>query len=290
MATTPHSHTWTISNALDSRVDVLPTTTLITSWYSISERQLPKEVPSETSKVLNILPTQPVTVFNVFDGTMTHGVTSALPLTTRAPSTITASGSTKTISGTTAVATDDSIHAYPADGCWDDPECWYRKTHTEPTPTATNSLVKGYDAESPPSAREFFKASSPYFAIGFTVAAVLVLCMWLASRYYIKKQKKSESSIKSSMESPRERQSVRLASIEARIGSESTQSPIELTRFYNPQRRAYQRAMLRQQELEDQYRQERASTDGWFRRGNSMLRHDEEAEETTAADPKNVDD
>ncbi|KAL8949999.1 MAG: hypothetical protein Q9222_003942 [Ikaeria aurantiellina] len=280
MSTTRHSHAWTITNALGSRVvevpleTTLPTTTFVTSWHPTVEHRAPAEMPGEISKAM-ILPTQPVTVVKVFDGTATHETTSMLPLTTRPPSTTTVPGSTKTISGTTAVATDGYFHAYPANGCWDDPECWYSKTHTESMPAATNTLVKGYDTENPPSAKKFFKDSGPFLAIGFAISMLLVLLLWLASLCRRRRQEKKEAS--------RERQRARIASIERDTGAESSQPPVELDSLNSQQERHRLRELDRRQELQEQYRQERMSTNGWFTRGEVYrLKHEENAEGANA--------
>lgn len=162
-----------------------------------------------------------VTVINVFDGSETHLTASTPPLTTKGPSTITTSGTTRMAAGTTAAVTDDKVHAYPADGCWDDPNCWYSRTHSEPTPTATNPVVKGYDFQNPPSAAKFAIEVWPSLVVGLVIAASLLAVVLLAKKCSARRQRRSNGA--------RERQSKRMNSVGVdRPGDANSEPPIEL--------------------------------------------------------------
>ncbi|KAL8706128.1 MAG: hypothetical protein Q9201_000830 [Fulgogasparrea decipioides] len=208
-----HWHTYTITDALNDKTEgtayTLPTPS--------HERRRLNPLPDTLSNSAPT-PTPVVTVYNVFDGKETHDTTSTLPLTTRAPTTIITSGVTKTISGTTAAVTDYGMHVYPADGCWDDPKCWYSKTHSEPTPTPSNPVVKGYNYQNQPSADNSFLQIAPYLGIPLVFGLLLVLSFFLAGRRYrAKKQKRSDDA--------RARQSKRMGSADNSPGAENPENP-----------------------------------------------------------------
>lgn len=208
-----HWHTYTITNALSLQENEgNPPYTLPTPHA----RRLVNALP-EIASVDASVPTEALSIINVFDGTAPHLTTSTLPLTTKAPTTI-----TKTIPGTTAVAKDDPIYAYPADGCWDDQKCWSGYTHSKATATATpNPAVKGYDSQSEPSAKKFFKTAAPLFGLGIGIVFLILLGFWIASRYRTKKQKRKEDA--------KERQSKRMSDgAKPTVSGGNAGEPIEL--------------------------------------------------------------
>ncbi|KAL8773807.1 MAG: hypothetical protein Q9194_004219 [Teloschistes cf. exilis] len=92
-----------------------------------------------------------------------------------------------------SVISDHNDRPFPADGCWDDPICWYSKTHSETTaaPT-TNAVAKGHDGSNRPAAGRFLKEKWPYVAAGMggiiiLVALILGAWFWIRGR----KQKRS---------------------------------------------------------------------------------------------------
>ncbi|KAI4141708.1 MAG: hypothetical protein L6R39_005217 [Caloplaca ligustica] len=199
-------HTYTITNALSlAENEDNPPYSLPTPHVRRSIDILP-ETASEAAPVS----TEALTEINVFDGTSLHLTTSTLPLTTKTPTTITTSGVTETLPGSTAVVPNDGMHAYPANGCWDDPKCWDSYTHSKAIATATNPAVLGYDSQTQPSVRKFFKDAAPFFALGIGVACLILFGFWLAFHIRARKQKKRG-------EEARERQSKRM-----REGEESS--------------------------------------------------------------------
>ncbi|KAI4126984.1 MAG: hypothetical protein LQ338_003439 [Usnochroma carphineum] len=212
-----HSHTYTITNALSLKENQAnPPYTPPTPHA----RRLVDPLPNVVSDVASVS-TEALTLINVFDGTSAHLVTSNLPSTTKAPTTITASGVNRTIPGTTAIATDDRMHAYPADGCWDDPKCWSSYTHSKALPTVTNPAVKGYDFQGQPSLKKFFKNAAPFFALGIGIVCLIVFILWIALRYKAKRQKRRDGA--------KERQSKRMSGEEEPTASGGNAGePIEL--------------------------------------------------------------
>lgn len=178
-----------------------------------------------------------VTIYNVFDGSSTHLSTSTLPLTTLRPSTITTSGTTRTISASTAVITDQNDRPFPADGCWDDPICWYSKTHSGPAAAAAataNAMAKGHDGSNRPAAGRFLKEKWPYVAAGMggviiLVAIILGAWFWIRGR----KQKRSARA--------KQRQIKRISSAANSVeggrngnGNVNLEAPIELGEMGEP--------------------------------------------------------
>ncbi|KAL8761944.1 MAG: hypothetical protein Q9184_001982 [Pyrenodesmia sp. 2 TL-2023] len=159
-------------------------------------RQAINPLPVPTSLVASG-PTEALTVINFFNGVQPLSITTTLPLTMIAPTTITTSGLTKTISGTIAVAPDDGSHIYPHDGCWNDPNCWWSHTHSLAMPTATSrASIEGYGIENQPSSKRFFKDAAPYVGLGIGISCLIVLCFWLAMRYRAQKQMKRKQDAK----------------------------------------------------------------------------------------------
>ncbi|KAL8870923.1 MAG: hypothetical protein Q9174_003140 [Haloplaca sp. 1 TL-2023] len=139
-------HTFTITDALGDKTEGVD--------YTVPspgpERRWINPLPVVHSGE-NPSPTPVLATKDVFDGTSNHRTTYTLPSITIAASTITLSGTTDTIPATTSAITR-IIYPQPADGCWDNAECWYKHTHhATSTIKTTGSVIKGNDDESSPS-------------------------------------------------------------------------------------------------------------------------------------------
>ncbi|KAI4207413.1 MAG: hypothetical protein LQ349_009849 [Xanthoria aureola] len=154
-----------------------------------------------STRQFNPLPTPSggVSVFNVFDGTSIHTSTATLPLTTKPATTFTTSGSTVTMPATTYPAVNDRIPIYPAQGCWDDPKCWFSKTHAIATAVPTGG-VPPEKAHGHHSARNRFHKLAPYFALAIMVALCIGMVLWLALGWRAKKLKKRREEAKERQE------------------------------------------------------------------------------------------
>ncbi|KAI4243678.1 MAG: hypothetical protein L6R42_010680, partial [Xanthoria sp. 1 TBL-2021] len=154
-----------------------------------------------STRPFNPLPTASglVSVFNVFDGTSIHTSTATFPLTNKPAATITTSGSTTTIPATTYPAANDKLPIDPAQGCWDNPKCWFSKTHTVATPVPTGG-VPVEEAHRHPSARDRFHKLAPCFALAIMVVLFIAMVVWLALSWRAKKLKKRKEEAKERQE------------------------------------------------------------------------------------------
>ncbi|KAL8962569.1 MAG: hypothetical protein Q9183_005138 [Haloplaca sp. 2 TL-2023] len=196
-------HTFTITDALGDKTEGVDHTVPSPG----SERRGINPLP--VSKLGEIpLPSPVLATKDVFDGTSNHRTTYTVPSTTIAASTITRSGTTEIIPATTSAITR-VVYPQPADGCWDDAECWYKHTH-RPTSTAktTNPVVKGYDYQNPSTAGGLVHELAFPFLMGLLAAAVLLLGAWGGAAAWVKVEKKKESR----RQVVRERQDKRMSS------------------------------------------------------------------------------
>ena len=156
-----------------------------------------RSAPLLLQHTLNPLPTLSglVSVYDFFDGSSVHTKTATLPLTTRLATKIITSGTTKSIPATTYIATNDELHVYPADGCWDDPHCWFSKTHTASMPTPTAAPDMSHESQQL-SAKDFLKYRAPYYAAGVGVAVLMMVGVWLAFHFRAKKLRKRSEEAK----------------------------------------------------------------------------------------------
>ncbi|KAI4246304.1 MAG: hypothetical protein L6R40_001972 [Gallowayella cf. fulva] len=181
-----HWHSFTITDALGDRYG--------SNWSPpphLRPRGTGNNPLPEPSSIVESVPTPWISVYQVFDGSSIHTSTRTMPLTTKPATTMTTSGTTKTIPATTFGAADDGPHVYPADGCWDDPGCWYSKTHTATAPTPTSTTVASGSQEQHSSATALWKQRAPYFGAGIgaaVVIALIVVGVVLGLRYRAKKR------------------------------------------------------------------------------------------------------
>ncbi|KAL8724065.1 MAG: hypothetical protein Q9166_008150 [cf. Caloplaca sp. 2 TL-2023] len=205
-----HWHTFTITDALgDGKEGV--------NYHPphLHARRTPGVLPSQ---LMDTVPTTSVTAvdtFVVFESSSLHTRTTTWPLTTKSATTITTSGITTTIPARVVPTTEDNIHAYPADGCWDDPKCWYSRTHTEATPTATNSAINGHDTQ----ARKPLKDVGPW--VGVAIGVLVLILIGIGPFLYSRIKRKRQQGAK-------ERQSKRMGDGEETPRAGSDDAPIQL--------------------------------------------------------------
>ncbi|KAL8920600.1 MAG: hypothetical protein Q9172_004427 [Xanthocarpia lactea] len=202
-------------------------------------------------------PSGSVSLYDFFDGSSVRTKTATLPLTTRLATKMITSGTTKSIPATTYIAANDDVHVYPADGCWDDPHCWFSKTHTAFMPISTPAPDMSEESQQL-SAKDFLKYRGPYYAAGVGVAVLMMMVgVWLAFHFRAKKIRKRSEEVK-------ERQKKRMGGCRIE-GSEagSGEAPVPL------------RPLNRMQDTE-RPRTERVYSEGYFGGRSEMPMPNEE--------------
>ncbi|KAL8906586.1 MAG: hypothetical protein Q9171_006210 [Xanthocarpia ochracea] len=201
-------------------------------------------------------PSGSVSLYDFFDGSSVYPKTATLSLTTRLATNIITSGTTESIPATTYMAANDKVHVNPADGCWDDPHCWFSKTHTASTPIPTAAPNMSEESQQL-SVKDFLKYRAPYYAAGVGVAVLMMVGVWLAFHFRAKKLRKRS-------EEAKERQKKRMGG--GRIeGSEagSGEAPVPL------------QPLNREQDTE-RPRTERVYSEGYFGGRSEMPMSNEE--------------